>query len=242
MRTIRIYQPGQYDIADLVALSPSAAQHVGVVLRMLPGEKIVLFCGDNREFLAVIESVQKRNIIVRIEEVYQANRESFRHLHLGQAISKGDRMEWVIQKAVELGVTSITPLLTERCMVRLDGERLAKKTQQWQSIAISAAEQSGRNQVTVVHSACSLDDFLTHCQATIKLVLYPEATKSWRDYDFPKGAMSLLIGPEGGLTQAEVDLATSRLFQPLSLGPRILRTETAAIAALSILQAVAGDL
>lgn len=242
MRTIRIYQQGHYGVGELVELSATASQHVGVVLRMQPADELTLFCGDNREFSARVASVHKKKVIVMITAVKDANRESNRLIHLAQAISKGDRMEWVIQKAVELGVTSITPLFTAHCVVKLDAERLAKKQAQWQAIAIAACEQSGRNQLPIVHPACSLNEYLQACDATTKLVLHPLAAKSWRDYLFATGDIALLIGPEGGLSDDEIDVAQAHHFQSLCLGPRILRTETAAITALSVLQAVAGDL
>lgn len=242
MRTIRIYQPGHYAVGERITLTETAGQHVGVVLRMQPNETLILFCGDNREFYATILSVHKKKVMVTITAVCDVNRESPRAIHLAQAISKGDRMEWVMQKAVELGVTSITPLLTEHCVVRLDAERLAKKQAQWQAIAIAACEQSGRNQVPIVHPACSLDVYLHACDATIKLVLHPQAASSWRDYTSIAGDIALLIGPEGGLSEEEIEHAHAHAFQSLCLGPRVLRTETAAITALSVLQAVAGDL
>ncbi len=229
-------------MGELVELSATASQHVGVVLRMQPADELILFCGDNREFSARITSVHKKKVWVMITGVQDVNHESPRLIHLAQAISKGDRMEWVIQKAVELGVASITPLFTAHCVFRLDAERLAKKQAQWQSIAIAACEQSGRNQVPTVNPASSLDVYLQRCCATIKLVLHPLAAKSWRDVIFSKGDIALLIGPEGGLSDEEVTQAQTHDFQSLCLGPRILRTETAAITALSVLQAVAGDL
>ncbi len=242
LRNVRIYQPGHYEKDYTVELSAIASQHVGVVLRMQPGEQLTLFCGDNREFSATITTIHKKKVAVLINAITESNRESPRELHLAQAISKGERMEFVIQKAVELGVSTITPLLTTRCVVRLDNERLAKKHAQWQAIAIGACEQSGRNQLPIIHQACPLDIYLRQCQAATKLVLHPNGATSWRDQTFGKGDIALLIGPEGGLSQNEVDLAQTFQFNPLCLGPRILRTETAAIAALSILQAIAGDL
>jgi 16S rRNA (uracil1498-N3)-methyltransferase len=241
MRNTRIYQPGPYEKGQTIELSATAGQHVGVVLRMQPGAHLTLFCGDNREFPATILNVHKKKVTVTINDEQHINRESPRAIHLAQAVSKGDRMEFVIQKAVELGVASITPLLTAHCVVRLDQERLAKKHAQWQAIAIAACEQSGRNQLPDIHPACSLDSYLEHCQATTKLVLYPSAAKSWRDYVSTHGDVALLIGPEGGLSDEEVNQAMAAKFQPLCLGPRVLRTETAAIAALSVLQAAIGD-
>ena len=242
MKKVRIYQSGNYTTGHTIELSPTASQHVGIVLRMQAGDPLTLFCGDNREFSATITAVHKKKVMVVIHDVHTVNRESPRAIHLAQAISKGERMELVIQKAVELGVASITPLFTSRCVVRLDAERLAKKQLQWQAIAIAACEQSGRNTLPTIHPACPLDIYLPQAHASLKLVLHPNLNKSWRDYHFPEGDIALLIGPEGGLSEDEVHMATSHHFQPLCLGPRILRTETAAIAALSMLQAISGDL
>ena len=242
MRTVRIYQPGLYDVGHSIELSSAASQHVGVVLRMQPGEPLTLFCGDNREFTATITTVHKKKVVATILAVHDVSRESPQAIHLGQAISKGERMELVIQKAVELGVTSITPLLTTYSVVRLDAERMAKKLAQWQAIAIAACEQSGRNQLPIIHPTCTLDLYLQQCHAATKLVLYPNSAKSWRNHTFADGDIALLIGPEGGLSDHEVSMARESQFQPLCLGPRILRTETAAIAAMSMIQAIRGDL
>ncbi|WP_226905516.1 16S rRNA (uracil(1498)-N(3))-methyltransferase [Legionella antarctica] len=242
MREIRIYQPGEYHSGQLLELSPEAGQHVAVVLRMQPGEKLTLFCGDNQEFTTSIETVKKKQVIVRIDLVKEKSRESPLNIHLAQAVSKGDRMELVMQKSVELGVSSITPLITERCAVKLDKERWAKKLHQWQAIVIAACEQSGRNKVPTVHQPISLDNYLKTAKAKLKFILNPDCSSTWRDYSVGYCDIALIIGPEGGLTDDEINLACHHEFLPLSLGPRILRTETAAITALSVLQAVGGDL
>ncbi len=242
VREIRIYQPGNYDSGQLLELSPEAGQHVGVVLRMQPGEQLTLFCGDNREFEVTIESVKKKQVWVRVGEAHYKNRESSLNIHLAQAISKGDRMELVMQKSVELGVYSITPLIAERCAVKLDAERIAKKLHQWQNIVIAACEQSGRNTVPVVHPPVHLDEYIQTTRPGLKLILHPNRSKTWRDYPLQQTDVSLVIGPEGGFCDEEVDLACKYGYLALSLGPRILRTETAAITALSVLQAVGGDL
>lgn len=242
MRVIRIFQTGPFELGETVALSADAGHHVGVVLRMQVGEMLTLFCGDNREFQAVITEVHKKRVHVNITAIGTVDRESPREIHLAQAISKGDRMEWVVQKAVELGVKSITPLITTYCAVRFDEERLLKKQQQWQAIAVAACEQSGRNYVPKIFPTCPLETYVQQNNATIKLILHPTADFSWRDISLAKGDISLLIGPEGGLSEAEVQHAQLHQFKALGLGPRILRTETAAIAALSVLQAVGGDL
>ncbi|MGC1183302.1 16S rRNA (uracil(1498)-N(3))-methyltransferase [Legionella sp.] len=242
MRIVRIYQPGNYQSGQLLELSPEASQHVGVVLRMQVGERLTLFCGDNREFEALITTVKKKQVVVTVGAVNEVNKESPLMVHLAQAISKGERMEFVMQKAVELGVTSITPLITERCVVKLDKERMTKKLHQWQSIVIAACEQSGRNIVPTVHQPCTLARYLHEVQSPLKLLLHPGDNKNWRAYSFTQADVALLIGPEGGLTRDEILFAKKHAFQLLSLGPRILRTETAAITALSVLQALGGDL
>ncbi|KTC65323.1 16S rRNA methyltransferase (plasmid) [Legionella adelaidensis] len=242
MRNIRIYQPGAYVPGDLVQLSPAAHQHVGVVLRMKPGDPLTLFAGNNQEFYGLISPTSTRKQThVEIQTAKEVNRESPRIIHLGQAISKGERMEIVIQKAVELGVSSITPIVSKHCAIKFDEERKVKKHVQWQNIAISACEQSGRNSIPTIHPICSFSSYLQKTTAALRLTLNPYSKKSWRDCAFT-GDIELLIGPEGGLAEEEILQAEEYNFQSISLGPRILRTETAAIAILSVLQAMSGDL
>jgi 16S rRNA (uracil1498-N3)-methyltransferase len=242
MRTIRIYQPGSYTPGESIALSASASQHVGVVLRMKTGDPLTLFCGDNREFSATILSVLKKQVLVQLHSVITVNRESPCALHLAQGIAKGDGMEWIVQKATELGVASIWPLLTQHGSVKHDPARLIKKHAQWQAIAISACEQSGRNTLPIIHEPCTLNHYLQQCTTSNKWILDPQATCSWRNHVHASAELTLLVGPEGGFHPEEITQAAVAEFKPLTLGPRILRTETAAIAALSVLQATAGDL
>ncbi|STX49973.1 16S rRNA methyltransferase [Legionella busanensis] len=243
MRKIRIYQAGEYDIGQQIELSSEAGQHVGVVLRMQPGESLTLFYGNNYEFNTEIVSVHKKKVIVKILSSQEVNRESPCLIHLAQAISKGERMEIVVQKAVELGVASITPLITEHCAVKVDSERFEKKRLQWQAIAIAACEQSGRNKIPKINSIISLQQYLRQPLPKLNVVLTPDATQNWKDLEQKKvPAIGLIIGPEGGLSAVELDYLIKQQFLPMSLGPRILRTETAAIVALSVLQAVCGDL
>jgi 16S rRNA (uracil1498-N3)-methyltransferase len=241
-RVPRIFQPSLSAIGNTMELTEYAGIHVGVVLRMQPGMSLILFCGDNREVHAVIKVVHKKKVLVTLIAEEHVNRESPRIIHLAQGISKGDRMEWVVQKAVELGVQNITPLVTERCAVRLDDERLFKKNQQWQAVAIAACEQSGRNWIPHINPICSFKAFISQNAATHKLLLHPHADDSLRQLHFDTGDISLVIGPEGGLSEEEIQAAIKRQFRAMTLGPRVLRTETAAIAALSVLQALSGDL
>lgn len=151
-------------------------------------------------------------------------------------------MEWVVQKAVELGVSSITPLHSSRTVVKLDAERLQKKRAQWQAIAVAACEQSGRNTIPEIKPIMSLSSYLSQCQASNRFILDPYDGKRCQDTLFNDGDIILLVGPEGGLSPEEVMHAKQAQFQSLSLGPRILRTETAAMTALGLLQAICGDL
>lgn len=241
MRTIRIYEKGHYQLQQEVLLSASASQHVAVVLRLQEGASLTLFGGEDIEYSATLIAVKKKQVTVRIDALCPISRESPLSIHLAQAISKGDRMEWVVQKAVELGVSQITPLMSARCVVKLDAERMAKKVQQWQAIAIAACEQSGRNTIPLIAQPMPFARFIQEDHSKLKLILHPEGGKNWRDYTISQD-VTVLIGPEGGFCEDEVQEAMRRDFQPLSLGPRILRTETAAICALSVLQALRGDL
>ncbi|WP_131782211.1 16S rRNA (uracil(1498)-N(3))-methyltransferase [Legionella gresilensis] len=242
MRKIRVYQAGEYEIGQQIELSSEAGQHVGVVLRMQPGERLTLFCGNNYEFNTEIVSVHKKKVIVKILSKQEVNRESPCLIHLAQAISKGERMEIVVQKAVELGVASITPLITEHCAVKVDSERFEKKRLQWQAIAISACEQSGRNKIPKINPIISLQQYLRQPLPKLNVVLTPDAMQNWKGLEQKIPEIGLIIGPEGGLSTIELDYLIKQQFLPMSLGPRILRTETAAIVALSVLQAVCGDL
>lgn len=242
MRQIRIYQPGAYENKDLLPLSASASHHVKSVLRMQEGEQLVLFPGDNREFEAVISRIQGKIVHVCVGQERYVNRESSLCIHLAQGISKGDRMEMVIQKAVELGVQSITPLITERAVVKLNQERMERKLAQWQAMVVAACEQSGRNQLPQVNPILQLSEYLQRPLTPLKFVLHPNTQKTWRHYQHQAQALTVLIGPEGGFSEEEINQIVAQHFEPLTLGPRVLRTETAAITTLGVLQAVWGDL
>lgn len=247
-KTPRIYQAGSLILRDSIQLSVPASHHVSGVLRMKPGEKLTIFCGDNREFDAKITSIDKKLVRVALLAEKKITRESPCAIHLVQAIPKGERMDFIVQKAVELGVVSITPLMTARSVVRLDKIRMEKKVAQWQAIAIAACEQSGRNRLPTINAMLTLHEYLKtaslkESSPLVKFVLHPRASKSWRDYTTMKeNNIALLIGPEGGFTEEEMEGILSSGFASLCLGPRVLRTETAALAALGLLQAVWGDL
>jgi len=246
MRTPRFYEPQPLAENTSLTLSDDATQHIRV-LRLNVGDYITLFNGQkndkgNGEYLAKLTEVQKRTCQVNIESFQETNNESPLHLHLGQVISRGDRMEFVIQKAVELGVNEITPLISERCGVKLNAERMAKKQQQWQKIAIAACEQSGRNVVPTIHPTQSLTQWCEFDLVCCKLTLHPRAKYSINTLPNEIEHVRLLIGPEGGLSDDEISLTETLDFTETLLGPRVLRTETAALTAITALQCRFGDL
>lgn len=217
------------------------AGHLVRVLRLGKGDPVRLFDGQGREARAVLVDAGRKRVVARIEAVEAGHGESPLAVHLGQAVSKGERMDFAIQKSVELGVAAITPLYTEHGDVRLKGEREAKKLAHWQAVAVSACEQCGRATVPTIHAPQGLADWLSGRDESLRLVLHPGTAGVLEGPQAPPSAV-LLIGPEGGLSTSEVDAALAAGFLPLSLGPRILRTETAPVVALSLLQHRFGDL
>ena len=242
MRIPRIYQDSPLAIGDNLALHDEAASHIGRVLRMTPGEQISLFNGSDHDYLAEIISASKKNVSVKVLSSSANASESPLHIHLGQVISRGDRMDFTIQKSVELGVNTITPLFSERCGVKLSGERLDKKIQQWQKIVIGACEQSGRSQVPKIRPAMSLEAWCGEQTDSLKLNLHPRAAHGIGGLSLTIPKVRLLIGPEGGLSETEILKTEQDKFTDILLGPRVLRTETAALTAISALQVKFGDL
>lgn len=242
MSLTRIYQPISLAINTFLRLDEQASHHVARVLRLKEGDEIAVFNGDGGEFCAIITQVAKKNVDVEIKNFLSRNMESPLNICLAQGIARGEKMDWIIQKAVELGVKKIVPLLTERCNVQLNHERIQKRIEHWQSVIISACEQSGRNVVPEIVVPQPLDKWLFQNKADIRIVLSPHATKkSLPEKIESTQSISILIGPEGGLSEQEIKKATLKKFIPMQLGPRILRTETAPIAALAILQSRYGD-
>lgn len=241
MRIPRIYHSDSLICETQVILSDDAANHVSRVLRLGEGHQVELFCGDNHVYQSIITQVSKKQVTVKVISKALQNVESPLRIHLVQGISRGERMDFTLQKSVELGVASITPIFTERCGVKLQGERLQKKRQQWQKIVIAACEQSGRNQVPEVHEPITLDAYLALSSRPQTLTLEPSAKHSLQSAPVAT-ELALLIGPEGGFSPAEVQRTHAAQCLPVRLGPRVLRTETAALTALAALQANHGDL
>ncbi|MDF2941009.1 MAG: rsmE [Gammaproteobacteria bacterium] len=241
MRLNRIYQNQALDEGKSIQLNAEASNHLANVLRMREGEKLILFNGDGHEYYAIISAIHKKSVTALIQSMQKISRESPLSIHLAQALAKGDKMDLVIQKAVELGVNEITPIITERCNVKVDAERMDKKLEHWQKVAISACEQTGRNVLVSIHPPLNFVKFIEHTQAKLKLILHPENSQRLSELPTVKDLL-LLVGPEGGFSETEVTLAQSKNCIALNLGPRILRTETAPLAAISILQARFGDI
>ncbi|EKE01168.1 MAG: hypothetical protein ACD_21C00200G0001 [uncultured bacterium] len=200
----------------------------------------MVFNDSGGEFHSVIASIRKNLAIVTIGNFIERHNESPLQIHLGQGISRGEKMDFTIQKAVELGVNSITPLFTEHCNIKLKDERLENRMRHWQEVAISAAGQSGRCYVPKILPARSLEDWLT-TTSDLCLVLDPEASGKIAAIKEQPRCATILVGPEGGLSDKELVLAKKNKFAPIRLGPRILRTETAALTMISVLQSKWGD-
>ena len=243
MRIPRIYHPELLEYQTQCQLSEDAANHVGRVLRMGEGEQLELFDGSNHIYPAIITESNKKSVKVNILGRELSDKESNLKIHLGQVISRGERMEFTIQKSVELGVNVITPLWSERCGVKLDGERMDKKIQQWQKIVIAACEQCGRNVVPEIRPLMKLQDWCAEDDGALKLNLHPRAQHSIKTLPMiPKDGVRLLIGSEGGLSEQEIVQTQQKGFTEILLGKRVLRTETASLAAISALQIYFGDL
>lgn len=249
MRLTRVYLDALLEPGTRVALRGSAASHVTRVLRLRPGDALTLFNGRGGEYSGSIDKSHAGEVTVAVGEERTVERESPLALTLVQGVSRGERMDLVVQKATELGVSCIVPLLTERSVVRLDVQQAARKVAHWRGIAIAACEQSGRNRVPEVATPLALREFTGMARAVgavgavgARLLLSPEAALRLDDVAPPVTEVTVLIGPEGGLTDSEEELARTAGFTPVRLGPRVLRTETAAIAALALLQRNFGDL
>ena len=237
----RLYVPAELSAGATLTLPEGPAKHVTRVLRMGEGAPLILFDGAGQEAGVQLAEVGRKHTTVTVEAVWSGSGESPLAVHLGQAISKGDRMDYAIQKAVELGVAAITPLYTERGDVRLKGDREEKKLAHWQAVAASACEQSGRAVVPPVHPPQALGEWLAERQEPLRLMLHLATGNGFAQPERPASA-ALLIGPEGGLSDTDIQAAIASHFTPLTLGPRVLRTETAPVVALTLLQHHYGDL
>lgn len=224
---------GQHELPE------AQAHYIGRVLRHAAGDAVQLFDGSGQEYRGELIEVGKKSVRVELTEQFNGLSESPLRVHLGQGLSRGERMDWAIQKATELGASEITPIVSERCEVRLKDERADKRMSHWRQVAISACEQCGRSVLPQINPPLLLADWLTQVEAELKLVLHPVA-EPLQSHAKPD-SLAFLIGPEGGLSEAEVQRAIGAGFHPARLGPRVLRTETAPVVALSVAQQLWGD-
>lgn len=237
----RFYLPENLSVEQTVALPDNIVRHLNV-LRVRPNENITLFDGKGKAHAAQLTVLEKRRAEAEILHEDTTDNESPLNITLIQSISSGDRMDFTLQKSVELGVTAIQPVISERCIVRLDGERAAKRLARWQEIVISACEQSGRNTVPPVLPIIGYREALDKMPSeSTKLIMSINRARKLGDIRQPSGAIVFMVGPEGGWTEQEEQQAFEAGFQAVTLGKRILRTETAPLAALAAMQTLWGD-
>jgi 16S rRNA (uracil1498-N3)-methyltransferase len=240
MRLSRFYLDQKLSINSEINLPSETHQYLKKVLRLKENAEITLFNGDEKEYHATLFYSQHNKSSAKIHHQIETNLESNLNIHLIQGISKGDRMDTTLQKSTELGVTEITPIFTSRCQVKLSTEKQSARWQRWHQIVINACEQCGRSKIPLLHPISSFEKMLN--QPSLKLLLHHQATQKISQLRFEQNApVTLLIGPEGGLSQDEILLAKKHQFIPIKLGNRILRTETAALATIAALQTLAGD-
>lgn len=238
----RIYWPQPLAAGSSVCLQDAAFRHAVRVLRMRVGDSLTLFNGDGGEYPAKLTQIDRNEAQAAVGERHEPGTESALQSTLLQAVGKGERMDWALQKATELGVSAIQPITTARCNVKLDAERWAKKQAHWQGVLIAACEQSGRVLVPQLHPVIKIEDALSACEAELRLVLALQSGQAPLETAATDTAsVALLVGPEGGLNEAELDRSESAGFQRWQIGPRTLRTETAPMVALALLQQRLGD-
>lgn len=243
MSTPRFYCPNILAPGGVVSLPPNAATHASKSLRLKAGDPAILFNGDGNDYFCELISFNKNTVNAKVREIRRNTSESLLNITLAQAISSGDRMDFTLQKAVELGVSAIQPIASQRSVVKLSGERAEKRRMHWQNVVISACEQSGRSVVPEVAAPLPLAAWLSNNaeRFSLRLTMSPTANQTLNELTPPSGEICLLVGCEGGLTEGEITMASNTGFTPIRMGARILRTETAPLAALSAMQTLWGD-
>jgi len=244
MEENRFYHSEKLELKHVVELIVQTHIHATKVLRLKVGDQFALFNGDGYDYVAKVIELSKHKTSVEIIDRYEVNHESPLKITLAQGLAAGDKMDWIIQKAVELGIQSIQPLLTERSIVKLDRERADKKLEHWRTVAISACEQTGRSIIPDILSPIHLVQWLSNQNQTansLKLILTPAKAQNINHLEKPSSPVVFMVGPEGGFSEKEMNLALSSSFVPVNFGKRVLRTETASVVALSIMQNLWGD-
>lgn len=240
MRISRLYTNAALQSGNTIELDDDNAHYARSVLRLKNDAPIILFNGTGGEYVGKILEVSRKSVRVELEKYVERSVESNLKIQLGLGISRGDRMDFSVQKAVELGVTSITPLITERCVVQFKDEKKSQRWQHWQKIIQHATEQSGRTDLPDFGDVSTLNSWITG-QSGLKVFLDPYAEMTLAQLTPENNSVTLLTGPEGGFSSAEREIAKAAGFIPVRLGARILRTETASLAALSAVQMLWGD-
>ena len=240
----RLFVSGALINGAEIELDGDRARYLGKVLRARVGDRVTLFNGEGPSFPATITRISKHSVALELGDSFEAETESTLKIHLVQGISRGERMDFVVQKATELGVKRITPVLTEYGVVKLNADRAEKRREHWQKIATSACEQSGRTRLPLIDTPMPMKSWFGNKPEKVdaELILVPGSATALAASPAPETKVCVLIGPEGGFSDSEYDDAEVSGFKAVSLGPRILRTESAAIAALAILQSRWGDL
>lgn len=228
-------------VGDMIELEGQAGHYLLRVLRLSVGDTVALFNGDGRDYSGRVQEIRRQRVLVSLSDIRVPGTESALKITLAQAVSRGERMDYTVQKATELGVYRVQPLFTSRVEVRLDGERQIKRLAHWRKVAISACEQCGRAVVPQILEPLSLVDWLADAADAPRLVLDPDANIRLSACSIDGDSVSVLVGPEGGFGQTELARVTAKGVLAVSLGPRVLRTESAGPAAIAVLQVLAGD-
>ncbi len=241
MRVSRLYIDMPLAVQEAIELDEDCAHYVRTVLRLKKGYLVVLFNGRGGEYQAEIVEVSRKQVLVQVLSFVERDVESPLQVVLGLGVSRGERMDFAVQKSVELGVANITPLITDHCVVQLKGDKESNKIRHWQKISQHASEQSGRTVMPAIEAVESLINWVEQ-QSGLKVFLDPFATHVLQDLKREDNTVTLLAGPEGGFSEQEREIAKQAGFIPVRLGPRVLRTETAALSALTAVQVLWGDL
>jgi 16S rRNA (uracil1498-N3)-methyltransferase len=243
MSAPRFYCPPPLPLNTDYELPPEAAHHASRVLRLRAGDAVQIFDGLGNALDATIAAINGKRVLLGNLRTCMGQRQPGLHIVLAQAMSTSEKMDWVVQKATELGAAEIVPVQTQRSVARLTGLRAEKRAEHWRNVAVSACEQCGRNTLPHLLAPRELDSWLNEMRSTpdSKFILLPGGASSLQAQPKPQGCVTLLIGPEGGFTADEAGVAQQAGFIPVLLGPRVLRTETAAIAGIAALQTLWGD-
>lgn len=244
MALTRLFIRSELQTGQALELDKEQAHYLGRALRLRPGDALIIFSAESGEFAAAVTSIGKSNAELMVGVAIPTNTESPLKVHLVQGVSRGERMDVVVQKATELGVKRISPVLTEYGVVKLDGSRASRRREHWQKIAESACEQCGRTRPPLIDEPLPLKTWFGSktSETDVDLILKPNAGTSMASLKAPTTKVCLLIGPEGGFSDNEYEDAEISGFKAVSLGPRVLRTETAAIAAITVAESLWGDL